>query len=128
MGIAARNRAAAGASELSADSLGTGAIQGRPAGGAAAGVTRNRLELYYCQELARNAMRELSTSRTRGMPKALCMSGLVVAGLVIILFGADLAAPGSMAPFRKASILMDVALIASAVLLGLISWFTLREQ
>ena len=36
-------------------------------------------------------MREISTTRTRGMPKALCMSGLVVAGLVIILFAADLA-------------------------------------
>lgn len=59
------------------------------------------------------------------MPKALCMSGLVVAGLVIILFAADLAVG---IPFRRASIMMDVSLLASAVLLGLISWFTLREQ
>lgn len=59
------------------------------------------------------------------MPKALCISGLVVAGLVIILFTADLAVG---IPFRRASTMMDVALLASAVLLGLISWFTLREQ
>ena len=59
------------------------------------------------------------------MPKALCMSGLVVAGLVIILFAADLAVG---IPFRRASVVMDVSLLASAALLGLISWFTLREQ
>ena len=59
------------------------------------------------------------------MPKALCISGLVVAGLVIILFAADLAVG---IPFRRASVMMDVALLSSAVLLGLISWFTLREQ
>ena len=53
------------------------------------------------------------------------MSGLVVAGLVIILFAADLAVG---IPFRRASVMMDVSLLASAVLLGLISWFTLREQ
>jgi hypothetical protein len=59
------------------------------------------------------------------MPKALCMSGLVVAGLVIILFAADLAVG---IPFRRASVMMDVSLLASAALLGVISWFTLREQ
>ena len=59
------------------------------------------------------------------MPKALCMSGLVVSGLVIILFAADLAVG---IPFRRASVMMDVALLASASLLALLSWFTLREQ
>ncbi len=89
------------------------------------GVTVRRVELYYCQELARYAMREISTTRTRGMPKALCMSGLVVAGLVIILFAVDLAVG---IPFRRASMMMDIALLTSAALLGLLSWFTLREQ
>jgi hypothetical protein len=59
------------------------------------------------------------------MPKALCMSGLVVAGLVIILFAFDLAIG---VPFRRASVMMDVALLCSAALLGLLSWLTLREQ
>src|SRR6266436_900926 len=94
-----------------------------PGGWRPPGVTGGRLELYYCQEVARWAMREISTTRTRGMPKALCMSGLVVAGLVIILFAADLAVG---IPFRRASVMMDVSLLASAALLGLISWFTLR--
>lgn len=59
------------------------------------------------------------------MPKALCISGLVVSGLVIILFAADLAAK---IPFGRASVMMDVSFLAAAVLLGLISWLTLREQ
>ena len=59
------------------------------------------------------------------MPKALCMSGLVVSGLVIILFAADLAVGQ---PFRRASVTMDVSLLICAALLGLISWLTLREQ
>jgi hypothetical protein len=62
------------------------------------------------------------------MPKALCMSGVVVAILIAILFLWDLAAPSSMAPFRKASIVMDISLLCCAALLGLISWMTLREQ
>jgi hypothetical protein len=59
------------------------------------------------------------------MPKALCMSGLVVAGLVIILFAADLAVG---VPFKRASMMMDISLLCCAALLGLLSWFTLREQ
>jgi hypothetical protein len=70
-------------------------------------------------------MREISTTRTRGMPKALCISGLVVSGLVIILFAADLAIG---IPFRRASVMMDVSLLVCAALLALLSWFTLREQ
>jgi hypothetical protein len=60
-----------------------------------------------------------------GMAKALCMTGLVVAGLVAILFAADLVAGF---PFGKASIFMDVSLLVCAIVLGLISWMTLREQ
>src|SRR5438876_604699 len=126
MGMAARNRAAASAAaDLSVDSLGTECLGSGYGRRSSPVVTCQRVELYYCQELARNAMREISTTRTRGMPKALCMSGLVVAGLVIILFAADLAAG---IPFRRASAMMDIALLASAALLGLLSWFTLREQ
>lgn len=62
------------------------------------------------------------------MPKALCMSGMAVAILIAILFIFDLAAPATMAPFRKASILMDVCMLLCAALLGLASWMTFREQ
>jgi hypothetical protein len=59
------------------------------------------------------------------MPKALCMAGMVVALLVAVLFLLDLALG---IPFGKASVVMDVALLVSAVLLGVISWLTFREQ
>jgi hypothetical protein len=62
------------------------------------------------------------------MPKALCISGMVVAVLVAILFLWDLAAPESLAPFRKTSILMDVSFLICAILLGVLSWLTWREQ
>jgi hypothetical protein len=62
------------------------------------------------------------------MPKALCMSGMVVAILIALIFVFDLAAPSSIAPFRKANIVMDIAMILCAVTLGVISWFTFREQ
>ena len=60
------------------------------------------------------------------MPKALCIAGMVVAVLVAILFILDLALPSLM--FRRASILMDVVMIVSAILLGVVSWLTLKEQ
>jgi hypothetical protein len=60
-----------------------------------------------------------------GMPKALCMSGIAVAILIILLFGADLAVG---LPFKRASVIMDVMMLVSAVVLGVLSWFTLREQ
>ena len=59
------------------------------------------------------------------MAKALCMTGLVVSGLVAILFAADLVAGW---PFRGASLVMDISLLVCSLLLGLISWMTLREQ
>lgn len=62
------------------------------------------------------------------MPKVLCISGMVIAVLVAILFVFDLAAPSNVAPFRKASILMDVCMLVAAALLGLASWMTFREQ
>lgn len=62
------------------------------------------------------------------MPKALCLLGMMVAILVAILFLFDLAAPQGMAPFRKASVMMDIGLIVSAAMLGTISWLTFKEQ
>lgn len=59
------------------------------------------------------------------MPKALCMSGMAVAILIVLLFATDLAIG---MPFKRASLVMDISLLVSAALLGLISWLTLREQ
>lgn len=62
------------------------------------------------------------------MPKALCLSGMVVAILLAILFLFDLVAPESIAPFRKTNPLMDISFLIAAILLGVMSWLTFREQ
>ena len=59
------------------------------------------------------------------MAKALCISGMVVAVLVALLFTADLVAKW---PFNRASLMMDVSFLICAIVLGLISWMTYREQ
>ena len=65
------------------------------------------------------------------MPKALCLSGMVVAILIALLFLTDLVASlvaPSFAPFRGVSWLMDISLIICAGTLGVMSWLTFREQ
>jgi hypothetical protein len=59
------------------------------------------------------------------MSKALCIIGMVIAGLLAILFGLDLALK---IPFGGRSMLMSGAFIACALMLGYISWSTFREQ
>lgn len=66
------------------------------------------------------------------MPKALCISGMVIAVLVFILFLSDLILGKmineQMAPFKGASALMDIAFIICAAALALLSWNTFKEQ
>lgn len=59
------------------------------------------------------------------MPKALCMSGMVVAVLIFALFLLDLILKF---PFQRASLAMDVGFVICAAALGYISWTTFREQ
>ena len=59
------------------------------------------------------------------MPKALCITGTVVAGLLLLIFGFDLFLG---IPFKGASKTMDIGMLVSAVALGYVSWITLREQ
>ena len=59
------------------------------------------------------------------MPKALTISGMVVAVLLLCIFGLDLALE---LPFSRASTSMDVIFLLCAALLGYISWSTYREQ
>jgi hypothetical protein len=58
------------------------------------------------------------------MPKALTVSGMVVAGLLLIIFGLDLAISF---PFDRASTAMDVFFLICAVSLGYLSWSAFRE-
>ncbi len=66
------------------------------------------------------------------MPKALCISGILVAALVLIVFLTDLLAAltgfKSLAPFQGANQLMDIAFVLCAGGLAFISWTTLKEQ
>ena len=58
------------------------------------------------------------------MSRALTISGLVVSGLLGLLFTADLAVG---IPFGTESKVMDIAILFCAVVLGYLGWSTLRE-
>lgn len=58
------------------------------------------------------------------MPKALSISGITIAALLLILFGLDLAIG---MPFNKASKAMDISFLICALVLGYMSWSTFRE-
>ncbi len=62
------------------------------------------------------------------MAKALCITGMVIAILIFIIFLADLIVPASWAPFMKASPLLDITFVLCAGGLGFLSWLTWKEQ
>ncbi|MDA1055907.1 MAG: hypothetical protein O3C40_36440 [Planctomycetota bacterium] len=59
------------------------------------------------------------------MPKALCLTGMVIAIVVFLLFLLDLIVK---VPFQRADPIMDVVFVLCAGTLGFISWMTFREQ
>ncbi len=60
------------------------------------------------------------------MPKALCIFGMVIAALMLLIFGLDLALGF---PFRAANRwLFDFPLVLCSLCLGYLSWITYREQ
>ena len=59
------------------------------------------------------------------MSKVLALLGMIIAGLVAILFAADLAAG---VPFGRASVVADVGFIVSSLLLGYASWLLLERR
>ena len=59
------------------------------------------------------------------MAKALCIFGMVVAVLVLLVFGLDI---GMGFPFGKINQIMDIVMIVCAAILGYISWSTLKEE
>lgn len=58
------------------------------------------------------------------MPRGLTVFGLIVAALVLLIFGLDLALS---IPFGRKSVLLDVGFVVCALLLGYMAWSTLRE-
>jgi hypothetical protein len=59
------------------------------------------------------------------MPKALCLTGMVIAIVVFLLFLLDLILK---VPFQRANLVMDLVFVLCAGTLGFISWTTFREQ
>lgn len=79
-------------------------------------------------------MAQVSTATSpRGwlMPKALCLTGLVIAILVFLIFFFDLLfgmlGMLSFAPFRMSNVTMDILFILCAAGLGYLSWTSFRE-
>lgn len=58
------------------------------------------------------------------MPKALSISGIVVALVVLLLFGLDLA---TSVPFGR-RLGVDIGFVIAAATLGYLSWVAFREQ
>ena len=68
----------------------------------------------------------MAAARTHApMPKALCMSAMVISGLLGLIFAADWAIG---IPFDKASPMMDVSFLICAAATGYLGWSTFREQ
>lgn len=59
------------------------------------------------------------------MPKVLCLTGMVIAILILVLFLLDLAVKF---PFQRVNAVMDITFVLCAIGLGYLSWTTLREQ
>lgn len=63
------------------------------------------------------------------MPRLLCLGGLVVAGLVFLLFLLDMimSLVGMGALFRYPSLLMDITFMLCSAILGYLSWMSFKE-
>ena len=65
------------------------------------------------------------------MPKALCLTGLVIAILVFLIFVFDLLfgmlGMKSLAPFKMSSVMMDIIFLLCALGLAFLSWTSFRE-
>ena len=59
------------------------------------------------------------------MQKALCVVGIVIAVLLLVVFGFDL---GLAFPFHRISPTMDIGVVLCCLALGYVSWTTLKEQ
>ncbi|HVX11919.1 MAG TPA: hypothetical protein VHC22_12115 [Pirellulales bacterium] len=58
------------------------------------------------------------------MPKALTIAGLVVACLLFLLFGLDLALK---VPFNQMNMAMDIGFVVCSLILAYLSWSAFRD-
>ncbi|MFN7813990.1 MAG: hypothetical protein ACK5SI_15165 [Planctomycetia bacterium] len=59
------------------------------------------------------------------MSKVIAMLGMIMAGLLAVVFTADLAAA---VPFGRASVVADVGFVVSSLLLGYASWLLMDRR
>ncbi len=68
------------------------------------------------------------------MQKGLCIAALTISVIVFALFLADLILGHFMqngyelAPFKGENLPIDIVFVVCSLILGLLSWFTYREQ
>ncbi|MEL7497234.1 MAG: hypothetical protein AAFN77_06455 [Planctomycetota bacterium] len=66
------------------------------------------------------------------MQKGLCIAALTISVIVFVLFLLDLimglAGVDHLAPFKYASLMIDIVFAVSSLILALMSYFTLRQQ
>ncbi len=66
------------------------------------------------------------------MQKGLCIAALTISVIVFVLYLLDLAmglaGQQQLAPFNYASLVTDIVFLVASLCLGLMSFFTLREQ
>lgn len=66
------------------------------------------------------------------MQKALCIAALAISVIVFVLFFADLLlgllGQDMIAPFKYASLLIDIVFAVCSAILGVLSWLTYRQQ
>jgi|GEM_PF-1784900 hypothetical protein len=66
----------------------------------------------------------VSFHTVKAMSKALCLSGIAIALLLLVLFAMDLTLG---VPFNKADTLLDIIFMVSSAGLAVISWLTLKD-
>jgi len=59
------------------------------------------------------------------MPKALTIIGIAISALMLLVFGLDLALEF---PFNGVNTTIDVGFVICSIVLGYLSWSTMREQ
>ena len=66
------------------------------------------------------------------MQKGLCIAALAISVIVFILFLADLllgfVGQEAIAPFKSANTTIDIVFVICSGVLGVLSWFTYKEQ
>jgi hypothetical protein len=86
----------------------------------------NRAVGAGCRPPQRGRFWTLAQAKTSNrMPKLLTIAGMVIAAILFLLFGLDLAI---RVPFSREVWLADVFFLVCAAILGYMSWMTYREQ